>query len=474
MGFLADLFGMGGKKDAKTAKNASRWQPGAMNVGGATFNYDRGNPASGIPGSGSVALSPEQQLQYNINQGLAGAGAGGMFSALQPSGVPGYNGVTPQLYNEFRTSNQGAGPQIGGVANPYQMQQTSPGAIRGASFDSSGMPQVGMVNMAGAPQAGGSVNWNGKAESLDKQYLDKSSAFLNASNPVTGFDGVAKDWYNTLTDLSREQDNNMLQGTADKAFLRGILNADPGSQMMQAAQEAFYNQDLERKLAGYQVGADASQRNLSQALAAGGYVQQNDATRLQQAIAQGQIDAASSQANLAAWMQGQGLNQQGQMANAGNWLTGQGMGLQAQGMNQNADAQNLANWFQQQGMLQSQGEQQIARDLGYNQQQLAVYDANQQRANQRFLNAMNMFGTGQTATQGDFGRGLAAFGAGSGGMMGYDQYLANLMGLGANIGAQQSGANAQAYGIPVQVGMNTSNYWGNMANAAATAYAGGA
>lgn len=512
MGFLSglgNLFGIGGAGTA--AKNASKnakWLPPSLNINGAVANFDKGNIKKNIPGSASVSLNPQQQAFYDSLQGLATNAIGRLSSSGGAPAVPGYAGVTPELYNEFNLSNMYGQDPYGSVGNIYQPNISNLGQIRGATYDGSGMPNVrgvtydgsGMPTVAGGfdpsgmPQAGGNVSWGGKAESLDQNYLDKSKAFLDASNPVTGFDGLATDWYNSLRQLSADDQNNMLAGAGDKQFLRGMLGQETGqgyNPAMKAAFSAYNDQDLKDKLAGYQVGADASQRNLQQALAAGGFVQQNDQTRLQQAIAQGQIDAQTSMANAGNWLTGQGMgiqargmdasnwlqnqglglqaqgmNQNADQANLSGWLSGQGLNLQAQGMNQNADAQNIANYLQGQGMMTDASSAQASRDLAANAQTLNQNQFNFDRANARFANAQNMFGMGQNTLNAEQQRLMQLLGAGGGGMQNYDQYLMNMLGLQGNLGAAQSGANAAAGNMMNQYNLAGQGMWANMLGSA--------
>lgn len=451
MGFLSglgNLFGIGGgSKQAKNASRNAKWLPPSLNLNGANASMTMGDPKKNIPFSFNTSLSPQQQALYDSLGGLANSAIGQLTASQGAPAVPGYAGITPELYNEFNLSNQYSQSPYGSVGNIYQPNISNMGQVRGTSFDASGLPQVGyqtggvpsisynasnlpsvsyngqgmgnvgmlsyngsgmgnvrdanyngsgmgsvrnasydgsgmgsvrgvtydgsgMPSVAGGfdasgmPKAGAGVNWSGKAEGLDQAYLDKSKAFLNASNPVTGFDGVAKDWYDSLTKLSQNDQNNMLAGAGDKAFLSGMLGAQTGNgynPTMKAAFDAYNDADLQNKMAGYQVGADASQRNLNQALQAGGYVQQNDQTRLQQAMAQGQLDAQTSIANQQGWLSGQGMGIQARGMDANNWLANQGLGLQAQGMNQDADRSNVQNWLANQGLgIQVQGMNQAA------------------------------------------------------------------------------------------------------------------
>ena len=488
MGFLSDIFGGGGKKQAQTAKRASRWLPPQLNVGGATAAFDRGNPFKDIPGSANTMLSPQQQALYDRLNSFAMSS----MDKLDASGnatpaVPGYPGITPELYQNYLTNSNYPQQGYGSVGNVYTPNVGGMGMVRGASFDPSGMPQVnfdpsGMpqIDVSGMPQAGGSVNWSSKAGGLDDAYLAKSKSFLDAANPLTGFNDVAQNYYDIMTKLSRDNENNMMAATGDKAFLKGILAGTPGQYAMEGITKAIGDADLSRQLQGYQMGADAIDRNVNNALATGGYVQANDAQRLQQAIAQGQLDASTSAANAGNWLQAkmanannwlgaQGLGVQAQQANAGNWLTGQGMNLQAQGMNQNADAQNIANFLQGQGMLSDASIAQSNRDLGVNQQTLAQNALVGQQANERFLNAMNLFGAGQNTINAETQRLMQMLAAGAGGAGGYDNYLLNLLGVQGQLASGQSSANLGAYSPAVQQGMNQSNFWGNIFGNAAGA-----
>lgn len=492
MSFLGDIFGFAGKKDAKVGKRNSRWLAPNVNLGGANASMTFGDLKKNIPHSYDTSLSPTQQGWYDQLGALANQGMTGLMTPPS-NAVPGYAGVSPELYNEFSLSQQYPQLNYGSVGNIYQPNVNNMGQVRNVSYDGSGMPQVGFdpsglpnvaYNGGGAiPQVSGGVSWNGKAEGLDKAYLDKSKQFLGASNPVTGFDGLAGDWYNALTQLSRDDQNNMLAAAGDKEFLRGMLGGENGqgyNPAMKAAFSAYNDADLQNKLAGYQVGADASQRNLQQALAAGGYVQQNDQTRLQQAIASGQLglqagianqnafltgqgyDLQAQQANAQNWLNAQGLGLSAQQTNAANWLANQGMGLQAQGMNQSADSQNIANFLQGQGMLSDASAAQASRDLAANSQNLNINQFNADRANQRFLNAMNMFGMGQNTINAEQQRNMQQLATGMGGMSSYDQYLMSLLGLQGNLSSAQSGANLGAYSLPVQQAGQTNSFWSGL------------
>ena len=508
MGFLSglgNLFGIGGGGTAaKNAAKNAKWLPPSLNINGSVANFNAGDPKKNIPGSASVSLSPQQQSFYDALGGLATNAIGQLNQTGGAPAVPGYAGISPELYNEFNLSNMYNQSAYGNVGNIYQPNVSNMGQVRGATYDGSGMPTVrgvtydgsGMPTVAGGfdpsgmPQAGGNVGWSGKAESLDKAYLDKSKSFLDASAPVDGFGGLAGDWYSALRQLSADDQNNMLAGAGDKQFLRGMLSQETGqgyNPAMKAAFSAYNDQDLKDKLAGYQVGADASQRNLQQALAAGGYVQQNDQTRLQQAIAQGQIDAQTSIANSSNWLSGQGLgiqargmdannwlqnqglglqaqgmNQNADQSNMSGWLSGQGLNLQAQGMNQNADSQNIANYLQGQGMMTDASGMQATRDLGVNQQTLQQNQYDFERANARFANAQNMFGMGQNTLNAEQQRLMQMLGAGAGGMAGYDQQLLSMLGLQGNLGSAQSGANSNVASLTNQYGLGQQSFWAAM------------
>lgn len=505
MGFLSglgNLFGVGGAGTAaKNAGKSAKWMPPSINLNGAQSTFDVGNIKKGIPGSVSASLSPTQQSFYDSLGGLATNAIGQLNQSGGAPAVPGYAGISPELYNEFNLSNQYAQNPYGSVGNIYQPNVSNMGNVRGASYDGSGLPQVSGINTAnipqvsgvdasGMPMAGANVNWSGKASGLDQAYLDKSKAFLGASAPVTGFDGLATDWYNSLRQLSQDDQNNMLAGAGDKQFLRGMLGSETGNgynPAMKAAFSAYSDQDLKDKLAGYNVAADASQRNLQQGLAAGGFVQQNDQTRLQQAMAQGQLDASTSIANSGNWLNAQGLNMQAQSQNAGNWLTGQGMNmqaqgqnannwlssqgmnLQAQGMNQNADSQNIANYLQAQGMLTDASGLQANRDVAANAQTLQQNAFNFDRSNARFQNAQNMFNTGQNTINAEQARLMQMLAAGAGGMQGYDSMLAGMAGLQGNLGSAQSGANLGAGQLRTGYDLSQQGMWGSMFNAATEA-----
>ena len=84
-------------------------------------------------------------------------------------------------------------------------------------------------------------------------------------------------------------------------------------------------------------------------------------------------------------------------------------------------------------------------DTGFNRafaQNQASFDQTNARAQQRFANAMSLFGAGQQNQQGSIQNALGLLQ----GSQGLDQNLLQAIGLGGTLGAQKSGVNQAAYG----------------------------
>jgi hypothetical protein len=138
----------------------------------------------------------------------------------------------------------------------------------------------------------------------------------------------------------------------------------------------------------------------------------------------GQLMQAQNQQDLGFQVAGQQYGGQEQSRLAG---LAQGFGQLGTGINQSYAQSN--NQFQNDS---------FNRNLASNQNS---FNQGNQRATQRFTNAMALFGAGQQNMQGQLGAGLGLLQ----GSQGLDQNLLQAIGLGGQLGSAQSSANQKAY-----------------------------
>ena len=225
-------------------------------------------------------------------------------------------------------------------------------------------------------------------------FLGASNDFLSRAQSMPQFD-IAGETQNQL-DLMRAADapyeQRGMMANWDDQFGKGILSSTPGQYQSQALMDSYNQKDIQRQLAARQAALGQGQFQLDQ---------QNQYA--QQGLGFGQ--AAGDLGNML----------------FGNQLAGQGF---------------LANLD--------------AQRAGINAQQFGVDMASNQlagtRVQDRFARAMDMFGMGQNAAANQSQIGLGYL-SGQGDI---DAYLANLIGLGGNLGSQRSAANTNAYSPLVQ------------------------
>ena len=251
-------------------------------------------------------------------------------------------------------------------------------------------------------------------------FLGASNDFTNRAQSMPQFD-IATETQNQL-DLMRQADapyeQRGMMANWDNQFGKGVLSSTPGQYQSQALMDSYQQKDIQRQLAARQAALGQGQFQLGQ----------------QNQYAQQGLGFGPAAGDLGTML-------------FGNQLAGQGFlsGLDAQRAGINA--------------------QQFGVDMASN--QLAG-----SRVQDRFGRAMDMFGLGQQSSAQQANTGLG-FLSGQGGI---DAYLANLMGLGGNLGSQRSAANVNAYSPLVQARAAQDNAiqgWTSGALGAGMGYLGG-
>lgn len=489
MGLLSGIAGFfksgkAARKNVQAAQefaNRTKWDPFSINTGNLGISFN-GSQAS-------ATLSP--QLQALQNQLFAGAGGllGGLGQTI------GSGGITPFLSNEFnianamtpgstagmlRTGMEGVNPSLAGIPSGTGNIQTSLAGIPSSTANLSGMQgpqsffnQGAFANLYGntasAAQSAlqGAMNPNQISTNIGDQFSQASLGMLGALGSFNPQD-AASSYTNNLRAQALPEQQRAVNSTIQNLFNSGRLGSTGGANVLGRLAEAQNQQDLGFQLAGQQYGGQEQSRlaGLAQNFGMAGtginqaFAQTNDA------LASGATNRALGLGGLLSGLEGQGFGQQ--------FSTNQENFNRAQSINQmdferafglNDAAFNRSLTTNQLDFERALGLNQEAfnRAFGLNQEQFnrsalqagMLFDQNNLRAQQRFQNAMQLFGGGQQNIQSSLN---AALGMLSGGQS-IDANLLNAIQLGAGLGQMRSAVQGAAYSplLEAQIGRNNAS-----------------
>lgn len=367
-----------------------------------------------------------------------------------------------------------AGPIIGAVGSLG-------GALIGANAQRGGGRQMwerGQYTPYGINTGGGSAYFNGAhaTGTLSPEYQQLRSGLLGFANDqlgqygggTGGFQGVPQSLYD---EFSRSQQGTLPQQYMDPQGYAGLMS-QYGGLAQQFGNQVGTPTGLEGLLSQYQQAGSGAFNRLQGAdpsqVFANRYQQLNslDAQR-QQRLMGSNFDSQFGRGILsstAGQYQTQGLQDSFNQQALGNQINAQDFATQDY---QNNIGNLLGFGNAQQGTLGAMQGLDLGRLQGslgagqaYGGMESQTYGRNMDSANltnfltqQRFGNASNLFGLGQQAGQ----QQLGAASMGLQGVGGIDAYIANLIGLGGNLGSARSAANVAASGGNMQAAINSGN-----------------
>lgn len=422
MGLLSGIVGAfrGSKTARKNVEAANRyaeqvkWQPTGMNLPGMNVGWDGQNVTG--------ALSPELQA---LQSSLFG-GAGGFLGGLGGSGIP------PELQAEFARFNSSIpGMPSGSLAGVNPSLNGIPGAVGvNPALPNYGGLLGGLINDTGALASnmyGGAINPMQLSTTMGDQLNAQGSGFLGA---LGSFDprAAAGQYTNTLRQGALPREQRAVQSVVDDLFKTGRLGTTGGSQLLGDVSRGLEEADVSRQIAGMDyAGAEQSRlAGLGQSLGQAGtginagYAGLNDSLRTGALGRYGSAFGMAQGADQMGFDRAIGLNEMGFQ---------RGMGI---------DETNYARALtgNEMGFNRAMGLNQAGFDRGMN---LAAMG--HERANSRFLNAMNLFGAGQQAQQQQFGMGMGMLQGGQS----IDDEMLNAIMMSGNLSTMRSGVQQQAY-----------------------------
>jgi hypothetical protein len=303
---LGEVLGIGGGEgQARRTTQTSRWMPGNISFGGFGVDATRTRGNKG-PVNYSGTFDP---TQTGLREGYLGLLNQGMAGLAGPqANVGGFGGISPEMLQEFYSANAQGGqlpPQFYDQAGFDQMMQSARGGAQSAWDEYNGL----MAN-------GGAGNYD--------------------------------HWLELMRQKAQPYENNMIQGNADKQFLKGILASTAGAYQTQGMMAGLGTADNDRQLQAYGMSQDALNNAFGRANAGTQLFQgmEGDATNRGFLLSQLQNTRASDrfQRAMSLFNTGQNANQQMQqryMAQMG--VGGGGMSQQDQQLMQMMGLQgNLA------------------------------------------------------------------------------------------------------------------------------------
>lgn len=285
-----------------------RFLPPSVTMPGFTTSWTAPDYKHNKPGGASVGFDSMQSAlrdrYFNVlNQGLD--------TMMAPkANVGGFGAISPEMYNEFLASNNTAGP------NPFYDQ---------TGFDSLLGQYKGMAGTA----------------------ADEAMRMLSG-----GTEGNMTNWLNLLRQQASGQENNLLQGNADKQFMKGILGSTAGSYQTQGIVGSINQADLGRQLQAYGLSQDAINQALQRATATGGMFTGMEADAANRMFQTNNTiyNRATDRFNRASNLFGMGMGQQQVDFARGLQTAGAGAGFLA---NQDAMMQQMLNTMFGAGAMQS-------------------------------------------------------------------------------------------------------------------------
>lgn len=285
-----------------------RFMPPSVNIPGFSSSYTQPNYKKGIPGGASVTMDPAQQALRDRYTGLLNQGLDQVSAPL--TNVGGFGAISPEMYQEFQNSNSAAGPQ--------------------AFYD-----QAGFDSMLGS--------YRGMADTANAEAQRMLSQ---------GTQGNMDYWLNLLRQQAAGQENNVLQGNADKQFLRGILGSSAGAYQTQGVMDSINQADLARQLQAYGMSQDAINQALSRAGSLTGQYtgMEGDAANRMFQVNNANYSRVADRFNRAAGLFGMGMNQQNVDFARALQIAGAGQGFLS---SQDQQIQQMLNSMYAAGAMQS-------------------------------------------------------------------------------------------------------------------------
>ena len=399
-------------------------------------------------------------VNYATQQG-AQAGTDGSTAFEQGLANPGANpystaGLT-DAYN-YVNNNQ---PAMPGIPNFSQGGYD----LSGQNWGQGGVGTSGLDLLAQMAQGVGNPGYGGSGASAGSGAGGWANNLLGQAMavPKSNYDlyGNFSDRLGLLRELDKSNENKFFSSTLDGQFAKGILASTAGQYQSEAALDSLAKADAQRKLQAYGMASDDWQRAATQEntlrgqfLGAGtnlmGMASNESVANAQLAQADKQFGASMgyNYANLA----GQlglgyaGLGQQALTADRSYDINNRTLGL-----NDELSRRNLYSNDRNMGLQEALA----SYNAAWNQ-----YGAQQQLTQQRFANAMNLFGanvSGAQAQDSAFNNMLAS-------ISGIDKIPVSLASMGGDFGRAQSAGNAAAYSGFGPAAAAQGNYYNTIAS----------
>ncbi len=429
-----------------------------------------GDPG-GYNGSDQLGPSPMDWGQYGYygqygapqQQNMPQEGTEGSAAFEQGLANPSANPYSTQgLQDAFNYVNNNQSPMPG---LPNFSQANYMGS--GRDYSQGGVQDSGLGLLAQMYQGVNNPGYNSPAGNADSGAGGWASNFLGQANNVKKSDydlyGNFSDRLGLLRQLDKSNENKFFSSNLDGQFAKGILASTAGQYQTEGALDSLAKADTQRKLTAYGMSSDDWQRAANQENTLRGQLL-SAGTSLQgmasnESVANAQLSQANKQfgatmgynyANLA----GQlglgyaGLGQQALSADRSYDISNRNLGMQNEALLANLYSNNRNMGLQE-------------NTANYN-AAIGQWNAQQALTQQRFANAMGLFGAniqGAQAQDSAFNNLLAS-------ITGIDKIPTSLASMGGDFGRAQSAGNAAAYSGFGPAASAQGNYYNTVAGAA--------
>lgn len=370
------------------------------------------------------------------------AGTEGSAAFEQGLANPSANPYSTQGLQDALTYINNNQPPMPGLPNFSQANYTG----SGRDYSQGGVQGSGLGLLAQMYQGVNNPGYNSPAGNANSGAGGWASNFLGQANNVKKSDydlyGNFSDRLGLLRQLDKSNENKFFSSNLDGQFAKGILASTAGQYQTEGALDSLAKADAQRKLTAYGMSSDDWQRAANQENTLRGQLL-SAGTSLQgmasnESVANAQLSQANNQfgatmgynyANLA----GQlglgyaGLGQNALSADRSYDTANRGLGLQNEALLANLYANNRNMGLQE-------------NTANYN-AATGQWNAQQALTQQRFANAMGLFGAniqGAQAQDSAFNNLLAS-------ITGLDKIPTSLAAMGGDFGRAQSAGNAAAY-----------------------------
>lgn len=432
-------------KSASKAAEGAQFNPYNVNTGNVGATFGNGT-ASGSLGYNQSMI--QQALQSGANgflSGLPDLQKNGGINQFLTDSFNQYNNSAPnQGFDGVNSSTSNVDPSLQGIQAQQQGLNTqgpnswfgNQQALQGLAF--------GAGNLANQYQSG-AANPQQLASPLGGQFNSSASGFLGS---LGSFDPnqAASDYTNQLRATAMPQEQRATSSALTNLFNTGRLGTTGGSQLFADLDQSQQQADIQRQLAGKQYAGQEQSRlaGMAQGLGAQGLNSDLSTAGLNDQLSNNALGRYGSAMGLA-----QGADQFGY--NRGLQQNELDYGRAQQGYNQNLALNDM-------GFQRAMG----LNDTNYNRSMTMndmLYNRSTQSAQQRFQNAMSLFGGGQQNLQSNLGAGLGLLS----GSQSIDQQIMNAIQQGGSLGGAQSAGGQAAAGIalPGQIAQN--NLYGQLA-----------